>query len=286
MMSCPLCGFKDIHMFLSLNDYSYFRCNYCSLVFLDRDIPFDSKKIYTSKYIRERGLDVADSYVVKAKQTTARFYLSHLKKYSPKGNLLEIGCSTGITLNVAREMGWEVFGVEINEAAAQMARKPLNINTIETNDISDINEEVFPDNFFSEMLLFDILEHIHEPLEFMKSLTRKLANGGYILLITPNINSLSARILKEKWFHLFPEHVCLYSPKSLKLLLDIFKLKPIKIGWGIKFVNVDILEHHLACYPNIFMSKLIRSGLKHASILKRIIFPFNIGETYALVQKQ
>lgn len=282
MAFCPVCNFKNDQVYMSFRGYSYRKCSKCSLVFLGNGIiPLEDKVLYAYDYIQRRGYDIPDSYVAKAKEATAVHYLSFLEKYVSKKNLLEVGCATGITLKVARDRGWSVYGAEINEAAASIARKLLHTETIKTGYL---DEEVFPDNFFSAVLMFDVLEHIHNPLKLMVNLRKKLKPEGFLFLLTPNINSLSAKILKGKWPHLFLEHVCLYSPESVKFLLNKYHFKILKIGWANKFVNLDVIRHHLECHPDILLSKSALAFLNNLPALKKIIFPLNVGEIYILAQ--
>jgi len=282
MKACPVCGLEDPEVSIRFKGYDYRRCRQCSLVFLDADTVLQNRDLYASDYIRKRGHDRMSSSIVKAKEKTAARYLSILERYTIKGQLLEVGCSTGATLKAAKEKGWKVYGVEVNETAAVLARQFLNIETIK---IGNLTKDLFQDKFFSAVLLFDVLEHISEPSNFIEILKNKLQPSGCLLIITPNISSLSAKILKNSWPHLFLEHQCLYSPKSIRLLLEKYGFRILKLGWAIKFVSLDILRRHLECHPQIFLAQTVRMLWNKLGYLENLIFPFNIGEMYVLAQK-
>jgi 2-polyprenyl-3-methyl-5-hydroxy-6-metoxy-1,4-benzoquinol methylase len=283
MIICSLCGSKNIKSFLSFQASTYNRCNNCSFVFLDKNISFpEEEKLYSGDYIRERGHDRPDSSLWKAKEATAHQYLSLLEKHISKGNLLDIGCSTGITLKVARDRGWSVYGVEVNESAAAFAREVLNIGNVK---IGRLSNEMFPDEFFSAVLMFDVIEHIHPPLEFIQILRNKIKPSGLLLIITPNIDSISAKLLKTKWPHLFPEHVCLYSPKSIRFLLEKHGFSVLKTGWAKKFATIDMIRRHLECHSNVLLSKPLLTLLNALTVFEHVVFPLNIGEMFVLARK-
>jgi len=275
MSQCPLCNQKRVKDYIKIKNKTYKKCINCSLVFLENT--GEENKIYTNEYIIKRCHNILNSSIIEAKKITSKYYLSFLKKYNPCGKLLEIGCSTGISLKVAKDMGWEVYGLDINKSAVDIARKFLNTDTIKTGELK---KDMFPDNFFSVVLMFDVLEHIPEPNKYIKIINEKLKKNGFLLIITPNIFSLSGKILKNKWYHLFPEHLCLYSKKSIKFLLEKYGFKILKIGWAIKFVNFEMLKLHLQCHPDLFLSKILLPFLKKINL--KIVFPFNIGEMYIL----
>ena len=124
---------------------------------------------------------------------------------------MEVGCATGLALKVAQTQGWKVFGVEVNEQAALMAKDVLKADVVRVGHLSD---GMFPDNYFSLVTLFDVIEHIPHPVEFMSLLHKKMAPGSHILFVTPDIDTLSFKVLKEKWPHFVQEHLVLFSQKA------------------------------------------------------------------------
>jgi SAM-dependent methyltransferase len=283
MTSCPLCNSRNTQGFLQFKGARFYRCADCSLVFLEAGFHPDAGSVYTADYIKDRGHDAFPSSLVKAKMATADRYLSLAEKYVEKGDLLEVGCSTGPALKVARERGWNVHGIEVNDKAARIAKDMLRVTTIETGCLG---AGMFPGKAFSLVLMLDVLEHIADPLAFMGILAKKIRPGGFILILTPNIRSLSARVMRGRWPHLMLEHVSLYSPRSLTFLLKAFRFKVVRMGWAVKYVNTAMLRHHLQCHPHVFMAGSALGLMKACAGLDRMVFPFNIGETYVLAQKQ
>ena len=246
-------------------------------------LPNPPSQHYDENYIEERGHTDIETDLFSAKKATANYYLSLLEKQQKPAKLLEIGCSTGITMQTAREMGWQVSGVEVNRAAICFAKNNFGIENILSGPL---HKSMFPEKSFSAAIMLDVIEHIEQPKEFLEILKATLKPKGTLLIVTPNIDSLSARIMKTKWPHLFLEHVCLYSPKSIRLLFEKSGFKVKQIDWAKKYVTLKMLKKHLQCHPNSFLAKPLRSALKLFKGLENIVFPFNLGEMFVIAEKE
>jgi SAM-dependent methyltransferase len=65
-----------------------------------------------------------------------------------------------------------------------------------------------------------LIEHLLAPVAFLRSAARLLRPGGLIVLVTPNIKSLLARVSGPRWVSFkIPEHVCYYDPATMTELL-------------------------------------------------------------------
>ena len=112
MDGCPVCSNKDSRFFATLDDQEFYRCMSCASIYLPTaQTPLSGHETYTAEYISQRGHDGVDTPIAAGKQATARYYLSRLERHAQPGQLLEVGCSTGLTLRVAKDRGWSVQGV-------------------------------------------------------------------------------------------------------------------------------------------------------------------------------
>ncbi|MCZ6634434.1 MAG: class I SAM-dependent methyltransferase, partial [bacterium] len=109
------------------------------------------------------------------------------QRVSP-GALLEVGCATGFFLDYARTRGWAVQGVEVSEYAAGEAARIYDLDVF----WGDIREADFAPNRFDAVALFDVVEHVLDPVSFLEAVLRVLKPGGQLVLITDNDASLIA----------------------------------------------------------------------------------------------
>lgn len=138
-----------------------------------------------------------------------------------KGRLLDVGCGNGTELYKLKLMGWETYGVEVDEEAAARARsKGLNVFT------GDLFERNLPDQFFHVVRMSFVLEHLPNPRETLQEIKRILRSQGRIYISIQNARSLHYWLFAKRWFSLdVPRHLFTFTPKTMQKLLSSLDLK-------------------------------------------------------------
>lgn len=140
-----------------------------------------------------------------------------LNRSSPDVRLLDVGCSSGALLEAARSLGFTAQGVEPAPRAAAAARAAgLDVK-------QGVLEEVgFAADSFDAITLFEVVEHVRDPLPLLKECHRVLARGGLAVISTGNTASWTARAMGARWEYLdiarHGGHVSFYNPWSMTLL--------------------------------------------------------------------
>ena len=135
----------------------------------------------------------------------------------PGGELLDVGCGGGEFLARARALGWRVLGVEPDPRAADVARSVRGLDVRQ----GLLEEQRFPDARFDAVTSSHVLEHVHDPLAFLRECGRVVKPGGRVVAITPNIGSLGRRRLGASWIGLDPpRHLHLFSCATLRRLAE------------------------------------------------------------------
>jgi SAM-dependent methyltransferase len=120
-------------------------------------------------------------------------------------------------LNGMRSQGdWELHGVEINPYAAEIARDRYGLQV----RIGTLIEAAYPAHFFDVITMWDVLEHLHQPLENLREIDRILKPDGLLILRVPNVSSWDAKLFKRSWAgYDAPRHLYVFSPSTLEELL-------------------------------------------------------------------
>jgi 2-polyprenyl-3-methyl-5-hydroxy-6-metoxy-1,4-benzoquinol methylase len=143
------------------------------------------------------------------------------------GRLLDVGCSLGSFVEVARET-FDVVGVEPDQATASQARGrglPVRTGTLETI--------VAPRGGFDVVTMFHVIEHLSSPRVALARVRELLAPGGIAVIETPTVDSLWFRAAPRRWRQLIPDHYFFFSRATLERLLRESGLQPVafaKVG--------------------------------------------------------
>ncbi|MCU0241497.1 MAG: class I SAM-dependent methyltransferase [Vicinamibacteria bacterium] len=191
------------------------RCRACGLVYTN---PRPTQEQLLRSYTRVVDHEYSEENA--SRSINAHMCLHTLRRFVRAGRLLDVGCATGFFLNAAR-MDFEVAGLEPSEWAADYARTQLRLD-VHTGEIEQ--SDMAPGSF-DVVTLIDVIEHFTDPMAVLQKIAGVLRRDGLLYLVTPNILSLSARLLRGKWWGLRPAHLYYFSPGTLCAMLQACGLR-------------------------------------------------------------
>jgi glycosyltransferase involved in cell wall biosynthesis/2-polyprenyl-3-methyl-5-hydroxy-6-metoxy-1,4-benzoquinol methylase len=228
------------------------------LVFLNPQ-PSDDElaRIYSADYFLGSDTHVGRQAVSQMKQATARVYLAQASRYSglKTGRLLEVGCGDGDLLVTAEAEGWQVTGVEYSASACQQAQRRLKQGHVLWGQLEQAG---LPPEHFDLCILSDVIEHVRDPLGFMREIHRLLRPGGTLLIATPSIDSWSARLMKQKWMEFKTEHLNYFGRQTLQTALARAGFRDVVVGAGWKVLSLDYIKQHFERFPVPLLTPLVK----------------------------
>ena len=151
------------------------------------------------------------SFISMAGWQRKKLFLMYLQG-EQAGRALEVGCGDGTRLARLHEMGWEVWGQDVDPKAVECARGRFGLDA----RLGPLENCGFPEMFFDRVLLNHVVEHVYDPVALLKTCRSLLKSGGQIVLVTPNSQGTSHRRFGKSWRGLEPpRHIFIYSPKTL-----------------------------------------------------------------------
>jgi len=256
--SCLVCGSRKIHYDFSISKFRIEECTDCKLMRLNPQ-PTDQElgDIYSKNYFIT--LDGSQTEISALKSDTANHYLNLIESYTKaplKGRLLEVGCGQGDFLIKAADRGLDVTGVEYSSHAVKIAEKKLGdrgqVICGEIAQLLNANES------FDYIVFADVLEHVRNPRKFLRSVHALLRKDGIAIAIVPSLDSLSARLMRNKWVEFKPEHLWYFSTATLQRLFYSEGFYKDKVYTAKKTLNIDYIAKHFEHYPIQPFSNSIR----------------------------
>lgn len=256
-IQCDLCKSDDYELMFELKDYLHHiegtfrlvRCRRCGLMYLNpQPTREELKKYYPSDYHAYKPLSSVDSPFKRLDRyygidKRCRAVAKRLKRR--KGRILDIGCATGEFLHFMRRYGnWELYGVEPDVEAAEYARNVLGLDVF-TGTLLEVR---YPDAFFDAVTMWNVLEHLHQPLLTLKEVARIIKPLGLLVISIPNPDSIEARIFGRYWAGFdAPRHLFIYHLSTLKKALDLagFEVREIRSFTGRHHVLALSVSHWL-----------------------------------------
>ena len=215
-MDCVICGGKDFTAWGRQGAYEILQCRARGLgVTSPAPSAAQLAEFNRSAYGAEERAAVYASRSAELKERYAA-QIARIKRFKPEGALLDVGCNIGIFMKAARDAGFAVTGVEMNSGCAAYGREKFGLDIRHAS----LEGAAFPEETFDVVTMFDVLEHVPDPLAFLSVARRALKPGGLLAVQSPNLNSFMAWLLKENWNWLTtPDHLYHFTPGALVSLL-------------------------------------------------------------------
>jgi SAM-dependent methyltransferase len=227
-IACPLCDSTSSVPVVRLHDrllgldgqFTMVRCDGCGLHYLNPQPEEDELEQYYPEDYDPFATPHPDELPL-PQRLSVRYGLHKrcraVTRWKQGGQLLEIGCANGLFLDAMRRQdGWQVWGVEINESAVRYAREQLHLELFH----GTLEEAAFPDGSFDTVVMWDVLEHLHQPRDALTEIRRVLKPDGLLCLRLPVLDSWDRRLFGPYWAGWdAPRHLTLFSRRTLSQML-------------------------------------------------------------------
>ena len=176
-------------------------------------------------------------------------------------SILDVGCGKGDFVYAGVKEGWNVNGIELSQEAVDIAEKFL----LPIRKVDFFSSEIRPASY-DVVTMFEVLEHLPNPVNFIVRAAEIVKPGGLIYLTTPNYNSFDRRLQGIYWPVIHREHLTYFTPQILHEII-------------IKNTNLTILQSETR---NISIQSLHRLKnifqLKKKTTKENLIFPIQSTE--------
>lgn len=220
-MGCLLCRSEAPMRFRFRKDgYPIQTCRECGLTQIHPLPPLEVlERLYEEDYFAsgKEGRGYA-SYAEREDEYLVTFAeeIRTISTFVPRGSILDVGCAHGYFVRAALEAGYDAYGVDVSGSAVEAARRWVG-NRVYKGRVETARE--LRGQRFDVIYCSQLIEHIWDPVPFVCSLRDHLAEGGILVMVTPNTRSLLSIVSGRRWVSFrVPEHVAYYNPRTITRL--------------------------------------------------------------------
>lgn len=288
MSACEVCASPRSEPLFEKLEHRFVRCGECGLERISPQ-PSDETlaKIYGAHYYDAWGLHDNEDTVAALKKRTFKYVLDKLPAGADGAGakLLDCGAATGFLLEVARERGYEPYGLELSEFGAQAIAAKFGADRVYCGELQHAEFPTARAGDFRVITMCDYIEHVRDPRQTLGLARKLIADGGALAITTPDAGSPSRRVLGTGWTHYKIEHLFYFNKRNLERLLKEVGFRSVKFYPLWKSLSLDYISHQFEVYPHPALTQLAR-GVRRLTPAKIRAFPlpFTTGELLAVAQ--
>ena len=243
--SCITCGPSagSEHLYRK-GAYSILRCPLCGLIFASpHPGPDELMRLYSESFFQvgtKFASQTGSPGMVNAERRVQRLLAN---PDVARGRWLDVGCATGDFMMAARPHVGHIAGIEMSTFAAKQAHT-RGLRDVTVGDFLEVNLDT---KSIDVVTMWDVIEHVSDPLAILQRACGVLRDGGVLALSTGDIGSLFARVMGRFW-HLMipPRHLYFFSPVTLRNLLEQAGFETVAVSKPGKLVPLDFVVWKLA----------------------------------------
>jgi SAM-dependent methyltransferase len=203
----------------------------------------------------------------------ARRLLQEVSPWSRSGRLLDVGAGSGILVEEAIRLGFAAEGVEPSRWFQEQAKArdlPVHLGVLPHPAVTGL---------FDVVTLVDVIEHVPNPKELLAQAVACLAPGGIVVVVTPDVDSLAAKVLGARWWHYRVAHIGYFNRQTLGRALASAGLSALTFRRPSWYFPASYLAQRVGRYlPPV-------RPLAHLAspVLDQIVVPLNLRDSWLVV---
>lgn len=265
-MACHICG-GTCRPFLEANGCRLERCTVCEFAQV-APLPDAAAiaAIYGPEYF-DKGKYRDDDAGRLEQERRVRLLEHH--GVPAGGRILDFGCATGEFAALA-DRTWEVWGIELNREPILAAQAALP-HLAERLRHGRLEDAGFLPASFDAVVLWDVIEHLPEPVETLATLVALVKPGGLVALSTPDIGAATARLMGRRWhFMTPPEHLGFFNRTSMARLFGAVGCRPVGMESLGKWANLGFIAYKLGrVFPQV---KALAARFRRSSLARHCVY--------------
>lgn len=195
---------------------------------------FSTNKLFDPQQSRGEWYEENKNLLVQQFQPIIRI----IEQYKPSGTVLDVGCSSGLLLEILKDKGYDVFGLEPNKDAFKVAEQKFELK-IKNETLAQFTKS--SKKQFNVIIYNHVLEHIEDVNKELTLAKNLLKKNGLLIVGIPNTRNIIFKLRGAYWESLMPlEHIWHFSDRYMEKLLE---------NNGFKILKKSYSNHSRSDYP-------------------------------------
>ena len=193
--------------------------------------------------------------------------------------MLDIGAGAGALVQAGLSRGLQAEGVEPSAALVEAARRRFGIELV---------QGAFPQarpsrDSYDMVFLVDVIEHVADPVDLLRACSGALSSGGVLIVVTPDVRSVLARILGKRWWHFRLAHVGYFGRRTLSLTASRAGLQPLHFFRARWFFPIGYLAERLTRYLPVGPVNRLAERTPFLRALYKQVVPLNLFDSWVAI---
>lgn len=235
-IQCPVCHCPNYRVVYHFGEFSFQRCDECTLEFCD-PMKYEMRSyddayktgansgfyVPSVQWLREASPDLAEArWMLFAAQIEA---LAWLKSNRDAASILDVGCGPGWFLIRAQQLGFDVAGVEIGS-------EPVRVLREKGYDVVCGSLESVPTEWSPQVVtLFEVLEHLPDPVKFLVQIKNRFPKSQLIVTV-PSPRRWTKAGKHRDIADFPPNHLTRWNPYSLMRALSLAGYGQLEVSYS------------------------------------------------------
>ena len=273
---CPCCISPKINFFTNKFGYDMNKCEECGHIFTN-PMPSEEALDY---YYNSKFKDFENSFFLESFENRIPIFLQRLeliRGHATGRRLLDVGSAVGIFLaaNLKFKDPFDITACDINKTACEILKKKFPQNLVINQNILDLKPSAF-----DLVTLWDTLEHITEPKNLLKAISKQLKYKGLFVFSTPNTSSFEWKVMSNEHIQLLPPgHVNLYNVENIKIILNrngfnVIKIETLNPSLDISYLANVFDDASLFETPSVRAARILLSSILEEDLLPHVTSKF------------
>ena len=280
-IKCTICGSSEYDIVFKENEaqiHQIVKCSNCGLMYAN-----PQKAIITETYCAETTeslppLTEKDQSIQQAHNKVMDY--KKIKEFinaetAHIGRVLEIGAYSGAFLNLFKEQGWEVLGLEPNKRAVTYAKDNYGIDMLQSSlEAANLEKESF-----DAVVMLHVIEHLYDPAMGLEIINSVLKKGGILVIETPTFDTLMFKILGRRERSINCKgHIFFFTFETLKKLLERHGFEVIKKEKVGRTLTIDRLLWNIGVISKNDFVKSVLNKLSKWCCLDKLSIYINVRD--------